>query len=102
MNNVEVTIKIQTTLKQLLTEQNLSLRELAKRSGVPNSTLQEWSSNRSPKNPIQVQKVAQVLGVSMHYLIFGEEDKSEPLTKLLKEDVFSGTYEINIKRVRAK
>lgn len=102
MNTYSVTIKIQTTLKQLLEENNLSLRELAKRSGVPNSTLQEWSSNRSPKNPLQVQKVAKALGVSMHYLLFGEEDQSEPLTKLLKEDVFSGTFEINIKRVRAK
>lgn len=102
MNNVVVTIKIQSTLKLLLSEKNLSIRELAKRSGVPNSTLQEWSSNRSPKNPVQVQKVAQVLGVSLHYLLFGEEDKSEPLTKLLKEDVFSGTFEINIRRVREK
>lgn len=102
MNNSPVTVKINHTLAKLLKEQNLSLRELSKRSGVPNSTLQEWSSNRSPKNPIQVQKVAQELGVSMHYLIFGEEDKSEPLTKLLKEDVFSGTFEINIRRVRIK
>lgn len=102
MNNVQVTVKIQTTLKMLLAEQNLSLRDLSKRSGVPYSTLQEWSTNRSPKNPVQIQKVASCLGVSMHYLIFGEEDKAEPLTKLLKEDVFSGTFEINIKRVKSK
>lgn len=98
----DVTIKIKDTLKELLEEKNLSLRELSKRSGVPYSTLQEWSSNRSPKNPVQTQKVAQSLGVSMHYLLFGQEDSSEPLAKLLKEDVFSGTFEINIKRVRIK
>ena len=102
MNNIGVTIKIQSTLSQLLADQNLSIRELSKRSGVPNSTLQEWSSNRSPKNPVQVQKVASCLGVSMHYLLFGEEDGSEPLAKLMKEDFFSGTFEINIKKLKVK
>lgn len=102
MQNIDVAIKIQSTMKQLLAEKNLSLRELSKLTAVPYSTLQEWSSNRSPKNPVQIQKVASVLGVSMHYLLFGEEDRSEPLTKLLKQDVFSGTFEINIRRIIQK
>lgn len=92
-------IKIGQNLKALLEKHNLSLRELSKRTGVPNSTLQEWTINRSPKNPLQVQCVAKELGVSMHYLLFGEEDQHEPIAKLLSNDVFSGTFEINIKRV---
>jgi transcriptional regulator with XRE-family HTH domain len=95
-------IRIADTLKALLKENGISLRELSKRSGVPVSTLSEWSSNREPKSPIQTRKVAAALGVSMHYLLFGEPDQQEPLAKLLKEDVFSGTYEISVKRVRMK
>lgn len=89
-------------MKELLKERGISLRELSKRSGVPVSTLSEWSSNREPKSPTQTRKVAQALGVSMHYLIFGEDDVQEPLQKLLKEDLFSGTFEISIKKVKMK
>jgi transcriptional regulator with XRE-family HTH domain len=95
-------VKIAETLKLLLKERGMSLRELSKRSGVPVSTLSEWSSNREPKSPTQTRKVAEALGVSMHYLIFGEDDSQEPLQKLLKEDLFNGTFEISVKRVRIK
>lgn len=95
-----MSIRVGTTLKALLNAQRLTLREVSKASGVPSSTISEWLNNRSPKNPEQVRKVAKYLGVSMHYLLFGEEDSEEPLHKLLKEDVFSGTFEINIKRVK--
>ncbi len=95
-------IKIAQTLKQLLKERGMTLRELSKRSGVPVSTLSEWSSNREPKSPTQTRKVAAALGVSMHYLIFGEDDGQEPLQRLLKEDLFQGTFEITVKKVRMK
>lgn len=95
-------IKIAQTMKQLLKERGITLRELSKRSGVPVSTLSEWSSNREPKSPTQTRKVAQALGVSMHYLLFGEDDSQEPLQKLLKEDLFQGTFEITVKKVRMK
>lgn len=102
MNDHAVTVKIGTNLTNLLSSKNLSLRALSKASGVPYTTLQEWTANRTPRNPIQIQKVASCLDVSMHFLLFGVEDKSEPLTKLLKDDIFSGTFEISIKKVRVK
>lgn len=95
-------IKIAQTMKQLLKERGITLRELSKRSGVPVSTLSEWSSNREPKSPTQTRKVAQALGVSMHFLLFGEDDSQEPLQMLLKEDLFQGTFEITVKKVRMK
>lgn len=95
-------IKIGKVLQQLLKERNMSMRELAKASGVPASNLTEWSANRSPKNPIQVKKVAEALGVTMHFLLFGEDDNQEPIQKILKENLFEGTFEISIKRVRIK
>ena len=102
MNDHAVTVKIGTNLTNLLSSKNLSLRELSRATGVPYTTLQEWTANRTPRNPVQIQKVASYFDVSMHFLLFGQEDKSEPLTKLLKEDLFSGTFEISIKRVKLK
>jgi transcriptional regulator with XRE-family HTH domain len=93
-------IKIGPVLSELMTKQGLTLASLAKLSGVPRTTLSEWSSNRPPKNPTQVKMVAEALGVSIHFLLFGSEDQQEPLQKILKDDFFSGTFEINIKRIR--
>lgn len=87
---------------QLVREHRYTLKEISKATGVPASTLAEWQANRTPKNPNQVRAVAKFLGVSLHYLIFGEEDNQDPISKLIKEDAFSGTFEINIKRVREK
>ncbi len=101
-NMVTVSLKIGTVLRALISERRLTLKEISKGSGVPASTIAEWTNNRAPKNPEQVQRVAAFLGVSLHYLLFGHEDREEPITKLLKEDVFSGTFEITIKRVKVK
>ena len=48
----------------------------------------------------QAAKVAKHLGVSLHFLLFSEEDTEEPLHKLIKQDVFNGTFEINITRAK--
>ena len=95
-------IKIGKTLQLLLKEKKMSLRELAKASGVPASNLTEWSGNRVPKNPLQVRRVAEALGVTMHFLLFGEVDSQEPIQKILKEDWFQGTFEITVKKVKVK
>lgn len=93
-------IRIGDILTELDKEQRYSMKELSKKTKVPASTLGEWSNNRTPKNPVQVQKVAQELGVSMHYLLFGEEDHEEPLAKIMKEEFFSGTFEVTVKKVK--
>lgn len=95
-------LKIGTVLSAQLKEKRISVRELSKLSGVPASTLGEWINNRAPKNPVQAQRVAAVLGVSLHYFFFGEEDRQEPLQKIIGEDFFKGVFEISIKRVQVK
>ena len=100
--NMSDEIKIGKVLQQLLKEKNMSLRELAKRSGVPASNLTEWSANRSPKNPVQAKKVAEALGVTFHFLLFGESDSQEPIQMILKEEFFQGTFEITVKKVKVK
>ena len=100
MNTVK--LKIGPVMRTLIDDRRLTLKEISKATGVPASTIAEWTNNRAPKNPEQAQKVASFLGISLHHLFFGVEDREEPISKLLKEDVFSGTFEISIKRVREK
>lgn len=94
-------LRIKTILKKLMNENGETLVSIAKATGVPKSTISEWLSNRSP-NPVQAVKVANHLGVSLHYLLFGEDDAQDPLQKIMKEDFFKGTFEISVKRVKIR
>lgn len=87
---------------EIIKKRRLTLKEISKATGVPATTLSEWQSNRTPKNPSQVREVAKFLGVSLHYLLFGEEDGFEPIQKILKEDIFQGTFEITVKRLKVE
>lgn len=92
-------LKIGKVLKQLMDKDRHTLTSIAKATGVPKSTISEWLGNRSP-NPSQAVKVANHLGISLHFLLFGKDDAQEPIQKILKEDFFKGTFEISIKRVK--
>ena len=94
-------LRIKTVLKDIMKSKGITLANIAKETGVPKTTISEWLNNRHP-NVVQAAAVANYLGVSLHTLLFGEEDKQEPISKLLKEDLFSGTFEITVKRVRMK
>ncbi len=94
-----VDIKIGKVLKQFMDKERHTLATISKATGVPKSTIAEWLNNRSP-NPSQAVKVANHLGVSLHFLLFGKDDAQEPIQKILKEDFFKGTFEISIKRVK--
>lgn len=98
MNNE---LKIGKTLRTLMSSENETIVSLSKKTSIPRSTISDWLSNRTP-NPVQASKVANHFSVSLHYLLFGIEDRSEPLSKMLKEDIFSGTFEITVKKVRVK
>lgn len=92
--------QIGKVFSQIVKDRRLTLKEIAKGSGVPATTLSEWQANRTPKNPAQVRAVATYLGISMHYLLFGEEDGQEFVQKILREDIFHGTFEITVKRLK--
>lgn len=95
-----MTIKTAQVLKSFIRDRRFTIKEISQGSGVPASTIAEWANSRVPKNPLQVRKVAEFLGITTHYLLFAEEDDQEPIQKILRNDVFNGTFEISIKRVR--
>lgn len=94
-------LRIRIILKKLMSESGETLVSISKATGVPKSTISEWLGNRSP-NPVQAAQVANHLGVSLHYLLFGEDDAHDPLQKIMKEDFFKGTFEISVKRVKIR
>ncbi len=92
-------LKIGKILTLKMKERGLSLRELSKLSGVPATTIGEWLSNRPPRNPMQMKSVADALDLSLHKLLFGVEDTHDPLQKILVTDLFSGNFQVTVKRL---
>jgi len=81
-------------LKALMKSHNLTVTELAQRTGVPRTNIQQWLTGSSP-NIIQVDKVASYFDLTVDELVFGRKPKSsveelfsEALihTKLTKKD----------------
>ncbi len=97
-------IQIAKVLTRLMKERRLSIKELSNLSGVPASTIHEWANGRSPRDPVRAKKLADALDISLNQLLFDEPDKNETIQiqSILKEDIFSGTFEINIKRIKDK
>ena len=61
-------------IHKLLEQKGWSLATLARRSGVPKTTIHGWSNGRAVQNLEQLRKVAGTLEVSLHFLVFGRED----------------------------
>lgn len=68
-------LRLAEILSAILKDRRLTLREVSEASSVSISTLSEWQAGRVPKNPVQIAKVAKFLKVSLHHLLFGNEDE---------------------------
>jgi transcriptional regulator with XRE-family HTH domain len=93
--------KLDKTLTTLCHERGLSLTRLSRDADVPVSTLHAWTTGRTSVNPAQVRRVAQVLGVSLHGLLFGEPDPNrEPADggERLLEQAFTGEVVLTVRR----
>jgi transcriptional regulator with XRE-family HTH domain len=89
-------------LEKLLKEHKMTISQFARAIGVSPTSAQEWigRSSRFPSKPKVLRKIAQVFGLSLHELLFGEPDPMAVISQVLeKTDLFTGTFEISIKRV---
>ena len=95
-------MKLGITITALCKARNWSLARLARESGVPPQTLHHWTVGRKSINPDQVKRLANTLGVSVHFLLFGEADPMEsPAEEILKE-IFSGDVRVTLHRIERK
>lgn len=85
-------------LHKLMKEQNLTAKALAQKSNVPRSTIGGWATGVKPLNLSDVKMVAQALGCSFEYLIFGPdeiEDIHQP-QKAIRSMTFQNAHRITI------
>lgn len=92
-------------IEELMTQKRYTVSTLAKELKVPAKTVHEWvgKNARMPRSPEVIRKLAELLGVSIYFLMFGEEDPRNPLNQFLeKNEIHTGLYEITIKKVNPK
>ena len=87
------------TLRALLEQKRLTIKELSQRSRVPRSTLQEWANGASPLNLQELKRVSDCLGCSFEYLALGRNDTDPRLEELRREKVFEGLCILRLEKV---
>lgn len=102
MNTIRANnIRLGTNLKALMRQRGISLREISVQTKIPYSTLHTWLENRQPKDIVKVKALADFLSVSLHYLLFGEDEKIGLLANELPRpglEGLAGVYEVIIRR----
>jgi transcriptional regulator with XRE-family HTH domain len=96
-------IKIGYVIKRLLKEQRRTLKEVSRETEIPYSTLHTWYENRQPKDIIKAQRLAEFFGISLHQLLFDQEEtheqKKPEKIEAKKDGVLVGTFEVVIRRI---
>lgn len=81
-----------SVFEQLLQKYNLTAYKVSKATGVTQTSLSNWKSGRNTPSAKTLQKIADYFGVTVDYLMTGEEDatpkeKSSELTSRDKRDI---------------
>lgn len=75
---------------QLLEQRSLKAADVCKGTGLPSSLFSEWKRGKSTPKADKMKKIADFFGVSVDYLMTGEENSpvyytNEETTKLAQE-----------------
>ncbi len=89
-------IMMKETLPALLRNKDITIKELSRLSEVSPSTIYEWKNGRIPANIQNVRAVAEILEVTLYYLLYGTHDPQSS-THEISENI-EGTYLITIKK----
>lgn len=86
-----------------LKKQGLNLTMIARNAKIPKATLHSWAAGGRVTDIDAVKRLADVLNVSVHSLLWGEEDPKGHMTmdSAKLQELFSGKFivEMNVKKV---
>jgi len=95
-------------LKHLMKERGVSARVLSEATGIPASTISEWTAGREPKLGKHLIKLARFFGVSLEFLATGEEPEQEIVGSLIEDmndgffTIHKGVYRVHVEKFRGK
>lgn len=94
-------------LSLLLKERGMSYREAGRHAGVATSTITNWTSGSHPEDYLAVSRLAKALGVTLSYLLTGQEEKgiTAPTISQVFESgdmLFDGYLKVKIEKMILK
>ena len=87
------------TLTALLEERRMTVKELAKKSGVARSTLGSWKAGSGPASLLDLKRVSNALGVSFEFLCLGRNDTDPRIEERKRELIFEGLCVMRLEKV---
>lgn len=73
--------------EKILKKRNLSSYKVAKEAGVTQTSLSNWKNGKSTPSTTTLQKIADYLGVTVDYLMNGEETDNKTLNEKDERDI---------------
>lgn len=73
--------------EKILKQRNLSSYKVAKEAGVTQTALSNWKNGKSTPSTTTLQKIADYLGVTVDYLMNGEETDNKALNEKDERDI---------------
>lgn len=82
------------TLRNLMAERGVTVREAGKIAGVSHSVIDDWRAGALPEDYLAVKRLGKGLGVSMSFLLTGEDDSRPTGSTLALSEVFEDGGEL--------
>lgn len=87
------------TLKLLVDREKITLRRLAKETGVPQPTLSGYLAGACSAKPNHILSLSKYFGVSMEYILFGLQSEHQCLGNCSKSGTFEGWMRVKIEQM---
>jgi transcriptional regulator with XRE-family HTH domain len=88
-------MELKKILRQLLSERNVKVAEVARATKVPVQSLHNWLGGMSPRNLDHVHKVAEYFQVTLDFLITGTKRE---VIKEFEDEINAGLFEVVLRR----
>lgn len=95
-----MTIRIKSILKKLLHEHDITAAQLARACKIPPQTINNWLSGQEPRNLNQIKDVADYFGISVDYLVYGQQEDKKEVIEEYRDEINAGTFEVILRKVK--
>ena len=93
-------MNLKKNLKHLIAEHDMTAAQLARKSSVPKTTLSEWLAGGNPRDLTKVKKVADVFGITVDDLCFGNGVFKPNSLKDFEEEIFAGNFDVILRKAK--
>jgi transcriptional regulator with XRE-family HTH domain len=100
-DEMSMKIILSSNLASILKKRGMTPSQLARATGVPNSTIQNWLSGQDPRNLVHLKKISDYLEVTIDQILFEPPravgEKRSALEDYSKE-INAGTFEVILRK----